>query len=74
MSAYKTSRIVASAVSVLGWAIAAIGMFFGVFRLLRGQEPSIATFIPFLVLAAAGFSLVLLGSVARAVFDIADRS
>jgi len=74
LSNYKTARIIASIVSAFGWIFAAVAMFFTVFSLLRSDVASYAASLPLFVLVAFGLALVLLGWIARAVFDIADRS
>ena len=74
MSKYKIPRAFASIVSGLGWILAAVALFFAVFRFIRADAASYATSLPFLIPALLGLALVLLGWVARAVFDIADRA
>jgi hypothetical protein len=49
-------------------------LFFIVFRLFRGGIALLPASPPLLALATFGLVLVLLGWVARAVFDIADRA
>src|SRR3546814_18075539 len=74
MSKYKFPRAFAFIVSGLGWLLAAVALFFAVFRFIRTDAVSYATSLPFLVLAFLGLALVLFGWIARAVFDIADRA
>ena len=74
MSNYKTARTIASVVSVFGWIFAVTALFFTVFRLIQTDVASYPASLPFIVLVASGLALVLLGWIARAVFDIADRS
>lgn len=74
MSNYKTARIIASIVSAFGWVFAGVALFFIAFRLLRSDVASYAASLPLFVLAGCGLALVLLGWIARAIFDIADRS
>jgi hypothetical protein len=74
LSRYRTARIVALLVSGIGWFAAVAASFFTVFRLARTDVFNWATAFPFAILMAVGFALVLLGSMARAVFDIADRT
>jgi hypothetical protein len=74
LTKYRTARAIAAVVSVLGWVAVATGLFFIVFRLFRGGIALLPASPPLLALATIGLVLVLLGWVARAVFDIADRA
>ena len=72
MNNYRTGRFIASIVGAAGWVVVAIGFFFFVFRLVRTDIAFWGSAAPLLMLALGGLSLVLLGLVARAVFDIAS--
>lgn len=72
MDRYKTGRILARTIGVIGWFIAAICAFFFIYRLI-GTPPSMwAASFALLAMAGGALSLVLLSLVALAVFDMAS--
>lgn len=74
MSQYQAPRVVASVITGIGWLFAAGALFLAVLRVVRSDIAYAATAVPFVFLVAVGLALVLLGWMARAVFDIAERA
>ncbi|WP_407353283.1 hypothetical protein [Luteimonas sp. R10] len=72
MDQYRTGRILAKAISVTGWLVAAVCTFFFAYR-IAGTHPAMwGNSFPFLVMIVGALSVVLLSWIARAVFDIAS--
>lgn len=70
---YKVARAIGNVVVGTGWIAIAVGLFFAVFRMVRGHPGNVATLFPFVIIVVLGLALILLGWIARAIFDIADR-
>lgn len=74
MPDYRAPRIVSTLVSILGWIVAGAAALVLLLSLLRILPPFlfIVSLIHLPTFLAVGLGLVLLGHVARAIFDIAD--